>query len=102
MSVKADKIEVVDLTQDIGTSYSIEPNKLYLFGAKADLTISLVQGESDIVNEYMIQFISGSTATTLNVPSTVSWIKDPDIQSNKIYQVSIVNNLGVIGEWDNE
>ena len=84
-------------------STSIEPNKLYMFGEKETLTITdLISGVSTIVNEYMFQFTSGNVATTLNVPNTVVWLKTPDIQTNKIYQVSIVNNLGVIGEWSNE
>ena len=50
----------------------------------------------------MFQFTSGSVATTLNVPSSITWLKDPDIQTGKKYLVSIENNLGIIGEWNNE
>ena len=93
---------VVDLASDTGTSFSIDPNKMYMFGEKSALTISLNAGNVNFVNEYMFQFTSGSVATTLNVPATVTWLKDPDIQPNKKYAVSIENNLGIIGEWSNE
>lgn len=92
-------IPTVDLTSDSGTSYELDPNKFYLFGEKAILTITLATEQSGIVNEYVFQFDSGSTATSLYVPNTVDWMDEPDIQANKTYQVSIINNLGVIGEW---
>lgn len=88
-----------------GTSVhtSLEPNKLYDFGEKTEIVITeFLQGKSGVTCEYMFQFTSGDTATSLNVPITVRWMKEPSIQPNKIYQVSIENNLGIIGEWDNE
>jgi len=96
------RIPVIDKTSDSFSSFAIDANKMYMFGTRSSLTITLNAGESGIVNEYMFQFTSGSTATTLNVPSSVTWLKDPDIQTNKKYAVSIENNLGVIGEWGNE
>lgn len=93
---------IIDKTEDSQSSFSIDPNKMYMFGNRTNLTISFNTGLSDIVNEYMFQFTSGSTATTLVVPNTVVWLKDPDIQTGKKYMVSIENNMGIIGEWDNE
>lgn len=95
-------IPLIDKTSDTSSTFDIYPNKMYMFGDRTTLTINLLPGESGIVNEYMFQFTSGNVATTLNVPLTVTWLKDPDIQTNSIYQVSIENNLGIIGEWDNE
>ena len=88
-----------------GTSVhtSLEPNKLYDFGEKTEIVITeFLQGKSGVTCEYMFQFMSGDTATSLTVPITVRWMNEPSIQPNKIYQVSIENNLGIIGEWDNE
>lgn len=93
---------IVDKTGDPSSTFALDPNKMYMFGTRTSLTISLNPGESGIVNEYMFQFTSGSTATTLYVPNTVIWMKEPDIQSGKKYAVSIENNLGIIGEWSNE
>lgn len=95
-------IQVIDKTQDSSSTFAIDPNKMYMFGTRTSLTITLNPGESGIVNEYMFQFTSGSVATTLNVPSSVTWLKDPNIQTGKKYLVSIENNLGIIGEWENE
>lgn len=95
-------ILVIDKTQDTSSTFAIDPNKMYMFGTRTSLTITLNSGQSGIVNEYMFQFTSGNTATTLSVPSSIKWIKDPDIQANKKYLVSIENSLGIIGEWNNE
>lgn len=75
----------------------IKPNTFYKFGSCSKLTITLGAETSGIVNEYMFEFESGSTATTLSVPSTVTWSggSAPTIEANKTYQVSIVNNLAV-------
>lgn len=96
------QIPIIDKTQDPASSFSIDPNKMYMFGTRTSLTISFQAGLPGIVSEYMFQFTSGSTATTLVVPNTVVWLKDPDIQTEKKYLVSIENNLGIIGEWENE
>lgn len=103
ISGKQDKTVIVDLTSGSTATQSLDPNKLYMFGEKTDITItSLNTGEQGVVNEYMFQFTSGSAATTLNLPSSIKWLKVPDIQANKTYQVSIVNDLAIIGEWSNE
>jgi hypothetical protein len=93
---------LIDKTSDTSDTFDIEPNKMYMFGERTTLTINLVPGKSGIVNEYMFQFTSGSVATTISVSNTVTWLKDPDIQTGKKYAVSIENNLGIIGEWGNE
>lgn len=97
------EFKVVDKTSDVGTSFSIDPNKMYMFGEKLDLTITLNQGTQGIVNEYTFQFTSGSTPTTLQfTDSTIKWIGASNVQAGKKYMVSIENGLGIIGEWDNE
>ena len=79
----------------------IKPNTLYKFGECSSLTVRLDAEESGIVNEYMFEFVSGSTATTLSVPDTVKWSggNAPTIEANKTYQVSIVNNLAVFAAF---
>lgn len=84
------------------TTASIAPNILYVWGEVAELNITLAEGEEGVVNEYMVQFTSGDTAATLTLPDSIVWMSAPNIQSNKTYQLSIINNLGVIGEFGNE
>jgi hypothetical protein len=90
-------------TSDTGTSstpYSIAPNTLHVWGEVSALYLSLTPGEVGYAQEYMIQFTSGTTATTLSLPNTLKWLNGvtpSDIEASKTYQVSIMNGVGVIG-----
>lgn len=79
------------------TTFTLTPNVFHVWGTVSSLTLTLGTGESGVMNEYMFQFSSGSTATTLSLPSSVKWITDSTISANKTYQVSILNNLAVMG-----
>lgn len=95
----ATKEEVKQMTE---TTASIAPNILHIWGEVASLNITLADGEEGVVNEYMVQFTSGATATTLTIPETIQWMSALSIKANKTYQLSIINNLGVIGEFGHE
>lgn len=84
------------------TTATIAPNVLNVWGEVSSLDITLAEGNDNVVNEYMFQFTSGATATTLVLPADIKWLSAPNIQANKTYQVSIINNLGVIGEFSHE
>lgn len=88
-------IPVVVLPPD---TVEIEPNKLYLWNTVESLTITLATpNDTTIVNEYMIQFTSGDVATQLTLPDTITWMSEPTISTNATYQISIINNLAIIG-----
>lgn len=85
------------------TTATIQPNVLNVWGEVATLDITLATpSDTSIVNEYMVQFTSGATATQLVLPDTIEWMSEPIINANATYQLSIINNLAVIGEWSNE
>lgn len=96
ISGKQDKITV----QSHGTSsttLSIAPNVLHKWGTVSTLTITLTAPtDTSVYNEYMFQFTSGSTPTTLSISESVKWQTEPNIEANKTYQVSIVDNIGLI------
>ena len=74
----------------------LAPNTFYRWGEIAALTITLGAETEGITNEYCFEFVSGSTATTLTVPDTIRWAQEPNIEVRKTYQVSILNQIGVI------
>lgn len=84
------------------TIFELTPNVLHKWDEVASLTLTLGAETPNIVNEFMIQFTSGATATQLSLPETVKWLNTPEIAANMVYQVSIVNNLAVMGGWSNE
>lgn len=82
------------------SSKAIEPNKYYKWGTITSLSITLSTANlnSSLLNEYMFEFTSGSTATTLTLPNSIKWLNGatPKIEANKVYQISIVNNLAIV------
>ena len=87
-------IEVNHGTED--TTYELPPNQYHIWGEVTSLNLTLASGESGYVKDYMFEFTSGSTATTLTLPSAVKWALTPVIGMNMRYQVSIMNNIALI------
>lgn len=78
---------------------TLSPNVFYQFGEMRLLRLTLGDEIPGIYNEYMFQFSSGTTPTTLGLPDDIKWLNGeaPTIEAAKTYQVSIVNKLAVIG-----
>lgn len=75
----------------------ITPNVMHVWGEMAALTITLGAEVEGRANEYLFQFSSPATATTLTLPSTLMWANGEALapEANKTYQVSIVNGYAV-------
>lgn len=81
------------------TTLQISPNILHVWGTVPALVISFATPtDNTIENEYRIRFESGSNATDLTLPNGV--IGAPTIEANKIYEISISDNLVVAGSWE--
>lgn len=81
------------------TTYKITPDVFHKWDVVSKLTLTLSDPSS--TKEYMVQFSSGDTPTVLSI-SGVKWVENPIIDPNSTYQVSILNNLALIGGWSNE
>lgn len=100
IEVESEPTAIVDHgTSD--TTFELTPNILHKWDEVVSLTLTLGTETPNIVNEFMIQFTSGATATQLSLPETVKWLNTPEIAANMVYQISILNNLAVIGGWSN-
>lgn len=87
----------VEIVESTSNTQEIQTNKFYKFGEVSTLNITLAAiTDTTQLNEFMFEFISGSTATTLTLPNTIRWLETPSIEANKIYQCSIVDNIGVL------
>ncbi len=87
----------VEIVESTTTVLEIQPNKFYKFGEVSSLNITLAAiTDNTQLNEFMFEFISGNIATTLTLPNSIKWLETPTIESNKIYQCSIVDNIGVL------
>lgn len=78
----------------------LAPNIFYVWGKVSNLNIQLAPETSGIINEYLFQFTSGETATSLTFPTDIKWTNEPVILPNKTYQISILNGLGSILQFD--
>ena len=78
------------------TTFTLTPNTYHVWDEVLSLDLSLGEEGAGVVNEFVFQFASGGTATTLSLPDTIQWVEQPTIETNKTYQVSIVNNIGLI------
>lgn len=79
------------------TTFTLTPNKFHIWGEVESLNLSLGATSSVYLDEFLFQFTSGSTATVLSLPNNVMWMTDSIVEANKVYQVSIVNNIAVMG-----
>lgn len=76
------------------TTVTLEPNKLYIFPEMESLTYTIGEGTGEV---HFI-FRSGSTATRVVHPSNVN-IGSFTVESNKVYEVSILEGLLTSQNW---
>lgn len=76
------------------TTVTLEPNKLYIFPEMASLTYTIGEGTGEV---HFI-FRSGATATRVVHPSNVN-IGSFTVESNKVYEVSILEGLLTSQKW---
>lgn len=87
------------LTTSTASSMSLSPNVYYrnTSTSLSTLTITLANApNSNILNEYFVEFTTRSSGATVSFPSTIKWAngETPTFEAGCTYQVSIVNNLG--------
>lgn len=76
------------------TTVELEPNKLYVFPEMESLTYTIGEGTGEV---HFI-FRSGATATRVVHPSNVN-IGSFSVESNKVYEVSILEGLLTSQSW---
>lgn len=75
----------------------LQPNVFYQYGTVKELSVQLAdEPDQDYVYEYMFEFIADKEFTNLTITPVPTWVRQPNIVSGKIYQVSILNGIGVI------
>ena len=82
------------------TRFALTPNVLHVWDEVAELSLKLTDPtDTTVANEYIFQFTSGATATTLTLPVDLQWTSEPVINPNCTYQVSILNNCATLLEF---
>ena len=76
------------------TTFALTPNIYHKWGSVASLTLTLATpSDNTIMNEYIFLFTSPTTPTTLSIPASVNWVTPLDIEPNKQYRISIIDDL---------
>lgn len=85
------------------TTFTLTPNTFHVWDKVTSLTLNFGNETSGVANEYLFQFTSGSTATSLTLPNSIKWVNGsaPTIAKNMIYQVSILKGLAGVLEFSN-
>lgn len=85
------------------TTFALTPNTFHVWDEVTNLTLTFGSETSGVANEYLFQFTSGATATTLTLPDDIKWVNDsaPTIVENRIYQVSVLKGLASCLEFNN-
>lgn len=82
------------------TTVKLEPNRLYIFPEMASLTYTLATpADAAVANEYHFVFGSGSSATQLVNPEGVKVPDNMSIESNKVYEISILEGCLAYQSW---
>ena len=92
------------LQTSTSTSMTLTPNVYHrnTRTSLASLTIALgTATDNTILNEYFVEFTTRSSGTTVNLPSGIKWAngENPNIEASTTYQISIINNLGVVAKF---
>lgn len=97
---KADKVVRVDKTSDPATSFTIDAGKIYDFGERVSLDVSLAAYSGDDVPIWAFTFESGSTATSLDIPASWEILGGSlDIEAGFTYEFNICDNLCAYGKF---
>ena len=80
------------------TTFTLTPNTFHVWDEVTSLDLSFGEETEGIANEFLFQFTSGTTATTLILPDTIKWANEevPTIETNMIYQVSILKGVASV------
>lgn len=92
------------LSTSTSSSMTLSPNIYYRNTSTLLSTLTITLGSasnSNIINEYFVEFTTSLSGTTVSLPSTINWAngETPTFEANTTYQISIVNNLGVVTKF---
>ena len=85
------------------TTFTLTPNTFHVWDEVAALDLSFCDETAGVANEFVFQFTSGASATTLTLPDSIKWANDtaPTIAENTIYQMSVLKGLASVLEFKN-
>lgn len=95
------KVGYRPLQTSTSSSMTLTPNVYHRNTSTSLSSLTITLGsitDNTILNEYFVEFTTRSAGTTVNLPSGIKWPNGeaPTFEPSTTYQISIVNNLGVM------
>lgn len=92
------------LQTSTSTSMTLTPNVYHRNTNTSLSSLTITLGyitDNTILNEYFVEFTTRSSGTTINLPSGIKWAngETPTFEASTTYQISIINNLGVVAKF---
>ena len=93
------------LITSTASTMTLSPNIYYRNTSTSLSTLTITLGSisnSNIINEYFVEFTTSSSGTTISLPSTIKWVNGeaPTFEASTTYQISIVNDLGIVTKFN--
>ena len=92
------------LQTSTSSSMTLTPNVYHRNTSTSLSSLSISLGsvsDNTILNEFFVEFTTRSSGTTVTLPASVKWVngETPTFEAGCTYQISIVNNLGVVTKF---
>lgn len=92
------------LQTSTSNSMTLTPNVYHRNTSTSLSSLSISLGsvsDNTILNEFFVEFTTRSAGTTVTLPANVKWVngETPTFEAGCTYQISIVNNLGVVTKF---
>lgn len=84
------------------TTFTLTPNTYHVWDVVEQLDIALGEEIEGVVNEFVFQFSTGETPTSLTLPEGLMWAKETNLSLSAYatYKVSIYNGLITLSEYN--
>lgn len=96
------KANLIPINTSTATEATISPNEYYSFTGISFLTVTLDTASTTKLDEFMFSFETPSDISSFSFgiltdeSVEIKWVKEPNLKPDYVYEVSVVNSVGVI------
>lgn len=94
VDAKANKIPIATTVPTGG----MEPNVCYQLGTTDSVTVTLAEGEDNVLNIYMFVFTAESASCTVTLPQGVTLANEYEweMKAGRRFEVTIIDNIAAV------
>lgn len=87
--------KVTDLSSTSITIASAADNTIYTYGELTALTVTAIE----IPGDFIIRFVSGSTATTTSFPASIVFPEAFSAEASTRYEINVSDGYALVASW---